>query len=90
MLIIVCLFGVGITLSTIFACGTHFSYWWVSAGAELKAHCIDTQMLTYAQSISNFIIDVIIIAIPIPLVWKLHLPLKRKLSVIAVFLTATV
>ncbi|KAI1416606.1 hypothetical protein F5Y13DRAFT_186223 [Hypoxylon sp. FL1857] len=70
MLTVVVVFGIGITFATIFACGTHFSYWWSSAGADLKAHCVDTQMLTYAQSVSDFIIDAIIIIMPIPLVWK--------------------
>jgi hypothetical protein len=88
MLVIVVMFGVGITFATIFACGTHVSYWWSSAGAELKDHCVNTQMLEYAQSVSDFIIDAIIILIPIPLVWRLKLSSKRKLGVIAVFLTA--
>jgi hypothetical protein len=68
MLVIVFMFGFGISFGLIFACGTHFSYWWASAGAELKAHCIDTQMLTYAHSVSDFFIDIIIVVIPIPLV----------------------
>lgn len=80
----------GVTFATIFACGTHFSYWWSSAGAELKAHCINTQTLGYAQSVSDFIIDVLIVTIPIPPIWRLHLSLKRKLGVVAVFLTAGV
>ncbi|KAI0181178.1 hypothetical protein GGR52DRAFT_523153 [Hypoxylon sp. FL1284] len=90
MLIIVAMFGISVSMGTTFACGTHFSYWWSSAGADLQAHCIDTQMLTYAHSVSDFIIDVIIIMMPIPLVWKLHMSFQRKLGVIAVFLTAAV
>ncbi|KAI1404190.1 hypothetical protein F4819DRAFT_448227 [Hypoxylon fuscum] len=90
MLTVVVMFGIGITFATVFACGTHFSYWWSSAGADLKAHCVNTQMLTYAQSVSDFIIDVIIIVMPVPLVWKLHMSPQRKLGVIAVFLTAAV
>lgn len=90
MIAIVVMFGIGISFSVIFACGTHFSYWWSTAGTALKDHCIDTQMLSYAQSVSDFIIDVIILAIPIPLIWRLHLSTKRKLGVIAIFLTAGV
>lgn len=88
MLVAVVMFGIGVTFATIFACGTHFSYWWSSAGAELKEHCVNTQLLAYAQCVSDFIIDAIIILIPIPLVWRLQLSPKRKLGVIAVFLTA--
>ncbi|KAI1269175.1 hypothetical protein F5Y18DRAFT_373826 [Xylariaceae sp. FL1019] len=89
MLIIVTIFGVGITFAYIFACGTHFEYYWSTAGAEIREKCIDTQMLIYAQSVSDFIIDAIVILFPIPLVWKLHMKIKRKLAVTAVFLTAS-
>ncbi|CAG8981538.1 hypothetical protein HYALB_00013165 [Hymenoscyphus albidus] len=90
MIAIVVIFGISISFATIFACGTHVSYWWSTAGSALKEHCIDTQMLTYSHSVSDFLIDVIIIAIPIPLVWRLHLSTKRKIGVIAIFLTAVV
>ena len=90
MLAIIVIFGFGITFSIVFACGRDFHFWWSSAGADLKANCVDTQMLTYAHSVSDFIIDVIIIAIPIPPVWMLHMPTRRKLGVVAVFLTAGV
>ena len=89
MLVIVAMYGISVTFATIFACGTHVSIWWATAGAELKAKCIDTQMLTYAQSVSDFIIDAIILSIPVPLIWRLHLEPKKKLGVLAVFLTAS-
>ncbi|KAM7215551.1 hypothetical protein V8F06_009117 [Rhypophila decipiens] len=90
LLVIVALFGIGITLAHVFACGTQFHYWWSSAGADLRAHCADTQTLTYAHSVSGFIIDVLLMAIPIVPVWRMHLPLGRKLGVMAVFLTGGV
>ncbi|KAI0438430.1 hypothetical protein F4803DRAFT_534988 [Xylaria telfairii] len=89
MLVIVTLFGIGITFAYIFACGTHFNYYWSTAGAEVLEKCINTQILIYAQSVSDFIIDAIIILMPIPLIWKLHMKVKRKLAVTAIFLTAS-
>ncbi|KAI1430272.1 hypothetical protein F5Y12DRAFT_722938 [Xylaria sp. FL1777] len=89
MLVIVAMFGIGITFAFIFACGTHFEYYWSTAGAELLEKCINTQKLVYAQSVSDFIIDAIIILMPIAMVWKLHMKVQRKLAVIAIFLTAS-
>jgi hypothetical protein len=89
MLVIVAMYGISLTFATIFACGVHVDIWWASAGAALKERCINTQMLTYAQTVSDFIIDGIILVIPIPLIWRLHLEPQRKLGVIAVFLTAS-
>jgi hypothetical protein len=89
MLFIVAMYGIALTFAYIFACGAHVSIWWASAGAELKEKCIDTQMLTYAQSVSDFVIDAIILTIPVPLVWRLHLEPRRRLAVIGVFLTAS-
>ncbi|KAI0484190.1 hypothetical protein GGR56DRAFT_612722 [Xylariaceae sp. FL0804] len=90
MLVIVFLFGVCQTFPFVFACGTHFAYYWENSGSALVEHCIDTQILTYSQSVSDFIIDCIVILIPIPLVWRLHMPVKRKLGVTFVFLTASI
>ncbi|KAI1273563.1 hypothetical protein F5Y07DRAFT_376355 [Xylaria sp. FL0933] len=89
MLVVVSFFGVGFSLSWIFACRTHPEYIWSTAGEKILEKCIDTQMLLYAQAVSDFIIDALIILMPIPLVWRLHMKIKRKPAVLGVFLTAS-
>ncbi|KAI0110607.1 hypothetical protein F4776DRAFT_674776 [Hypoxylon sp. NC0597] len=49
-------------------------------------NCVDGLALWYAMAISDIIIDVIILVMPIPMVLKLQLPLKQKLGVLVMFL----
>lgn len=48
--------------------------------------CVNTVPLWYAGSISDIVIDFMILGMPIPAVWKLNLPVKQKLGVLAMFL----
>ncbi|ORY19203.1 hypothetical protein BCR34DRAFT_582383 [Clohesyomyces aquaticus] len=47
--------------------------------------CVNTLMLGYSYAISDFITDILVILIPIPFIWRLHLSTSRKLAVLAVF-----
>ncbi|KAF2113243.1 hypothetical protein BDV96DRAFT_119738 [Lophiotrema nucula] len=90
LMVLTGMWGIAFTFSVVFSCKTHFSYWWASAGAELRLYCIDTQMLMYGWVVSGFIMDCLILVIPVPLVWRLHLETKRKIGVIAIFLTGSI
>jgi hypothetical protein len=48
--------------------------------------CIDAIPMYLAQVYSDVIFDLLILIIPIPLVWKLQLPLRQKLAVLGIFL----
>jgi hypothetical protein len=48
--------------------------------------CIDAIPMYLSQVYSDVVLDVLILVIPIPLVWKLRLPLRQKLGVMAIFL----
>ncbi|GME28826.1 hypothetical protein F5883DRAFT_504563 [Neofusicoccum parvum] len=48
------------------------------------ANCIDKNILLMGPSVLNIITDVIILALPIPTVWSLQMPMRRKIAVIAV------
>ncbi|KAI0518513.1 hypothetical protein F5B22DRAFT_599503 [Xylaria bambusicola] len=50
------------------------------------ARCFVPIPLFYTGAISDTIVDVIILSIPVPLVWKLNLPTKQKISVSLIFL----
>ncbi|KAI0395496.1 hypothetical protein F5Y17DRAFT_192496 [Xylariaceae sp. FL0594] len=89
MLVIVTLFGIGTTFAYTFGCGSHFSYYWSTAGATILENCIDSQVLLLTQTVSDFAIDAIVILMPLPMVWGLQMKIKRKLAVSAIFLTAS-
>ncbi|KAI1124914.1 hypothetical protein F5Y10DRAFT_284705 [Nemania abortiva] len=70
-----------------FQCGTHFSALW--DGTYLQ-YCTLSFPVLYGLVISDFILDVWIILLPIPSILRLNTTLKRKLSIIGVFLFALV
>ncbi len=49
--------------------------------------CSDQAQVFYALSISDVLIDFIIITIPIPFVWRLQMPLRHKIAVTGIFLS---
>jgi hypothetical protein len=48
--------------------------------------CINAIPMYLAQVYSDVVLDVLILAIPIPLIWQLHLPTQQKLAVLGIFL----
>ena len=54
--------------------------------SDPRAHCFNAVPLFYALEISDFIIDVVILIIPWPCSWKLHLSTGQKFAVTGVFM----
>ncbi|KAI1646449.1 uncharacterized protein F4817DRAFT_365917 [Daldinia loculata] len=77
---------IGWTVSFFFA--NLFTCYPITPFIEFFYHndCVDGLALWYAMAISDIIIDVIILIMPIPMVLKLHLPWTQKLGVLAMFL----
>ncbi|MCJ1346583.1 hypothetical protein MMC31_004801, partial [Peltigera leucophlebia] len=44
-------------------------------------------VMTYVQGIFNIVSDFYVLVLPLPVVWKLQLPLRKKIAVSAVFMT---
>jgi len=53
---------------------------------EIPGHCLYYLPEFLGATISNIIIDVIILCAPLPFLWKLHIKRPRKAALIAVFL----
>ena len=51
-----------------------------------NAKCQDMEKAALGTGISNLILDVLFIALPIPAIWDLKLPKKIKVSLTAIFL----
>ena len=49
-------------------------------------YCINQLDLFYAGAASDVIIDIIVLAIPIPIVLKLHMATRLKIGLLGVFL----
>ncbi|KAI0391215.1 hypothetical protein F5Y17DRAFT_22339, partial [Xylariaceae sp. FL0594] len=70
-----------------FQCGTHFSALW---DGGYRRYCTISFPFLYGLVISDFLLDVWILGLPIPSILGLHTTLQKKLSIIAVFLVALV
>ncbi|KAI2784970.1 hypothetical protein F4815DRAFT_454957 [Daldinia loculata] len=68
-----------------FECGRNFWAIWNSQ-VEFQAHCSSNMKLILTLCITDFIADVFIICIPIPLVLRLQLSPRKKLGVCSLFL----
>ncbi|KAH8156209.1 hypothetical protein CIB48_g12038 [Xylaria polymorpha] len=62
--------------------------WGTTTG--IVENCVDTMHLVLSVCITGFILDLIIITTPIPLVWQLNLSLPKKISIVGVFLLGSV
>ncbi|KAF2245856.1 hypothetical protein BU26DRAFT_552887 [Trematosphaeria pertusa] len=67
----------------IFACVPREKIW----NPMLSGKCINTGATMITTSTINVVSDVVILVLPMLEVWKLHMPLRRKVAVAAIFAT---
>lgn len=67
MLAIAMVWTIAFFFSCLFECKTHFDYVW-STLLNLVTHCFDEEKFFEAYAISDVILDVLILAVPIPMV----------------------
>lgn len=68
----------------IFAC-TPINWFWDHE--PVTGHCpADIQKIFYVQVIPNIATDLMLLALPMPLIWRLQLPKAQKLALIGIFL----
>lgn len=51
----------------------------------VPGHCADQRMAYFFTAIINLLIDIGIVMLPMPLVWKLQMPIAKRIGVIAMF-----
>lgn len=49
----------------------------------------DLSLMSTAVSALNFASDLYILSLPLPVLWKLHLPTKRRVDLVAIFGTGS-
>ncbi|KAL8704394.1 MAG: hypothetical protein Q9225_008089 [Loekoesia sp. 1 TL-2023] len=67
------------------ACGTSIEANFDTLGA-LKERCVNTFDILIALAVSDVAVDLAILIMPIPLVLRLHMPLRRKIAILGVLL----
>lgn len=72
-------------LSTIFECHP-ISAAWTELESDKYFKCINLIKYFNALSISDALTDLIIMILPIPVIWRMQMPLRQKIAVVAVFI----
>ena len=62
---------------------------WTSFEIDYGSNCIQVQMFYQSLAFSDLIMDVIVLASPIPVVLSLRIPWRKKIAVIDVLLLGT-
>lgn len=86
-IIIIITWMVGYMMLTGLSCGTHFSALWGSQKAFSK-YCQTQHKFLLSFSISDFLLDLWILGLPMPKIWALHSTVRRKIAVTGAFLLA--
>ncbi|CAF9941805.1 hypothetical protein IMSHALPRED_002908, partial [Imshaugia aleurites] len=84
MIAMVTAWMIGYFFTILFICGTNFKAYWTTSTTEVD-NCLPTTPVHLGYAISDVITDVLTILLPIPEIWKLRLPTRRKFAITGVF-----
>ena len=84
-IIAVCLFYIACSIAFLILCLPRPGESWISPRFGARTALIIK--VSFAQGWFNLLSDLYILLLPLPVLWKLHMPLRKKLGVAAVFLT---
>ncbi|KAI1462014.1 hypothetical protein F4805DRAFT_191089 [Annulohypoxylon moriforme] len=92
LIVLISLWTVGFFFATLFECGLDFWVLWGtnSSAKNITSHCVKTQHLSLTFGATDFVTDVVIIGVPVPLIWRLSLSVTKKIAIISVFLLGAV
>ena len=61
---------------------------WIEAGLSSRCHK-QFIMIGYVRGPFNVLSDLYLLLLPLPAVWQLHLPLRKRLGIAGIFLTGS-
>lgn len=76
-------FGIGSVTAVLLQCLPLSALWDQKAAAH--AHCIQLVDFYYANAAINLTTDVFILLLPIHVLWGLHMPVRQRISLCALF-----
>ncbi|KAL4788075.1 hypothetical protein BJX76DRAFT_367792 [Aspergillus varians] len=68
---------------SIFQCRPIHAYW--DLDPQYPYHCLNDGAAVFSASVINIFTDILTTTLPMPLIWKLKLPTRQRLAVIAIF-----
>ena len=58
---------------------------WTMLVMDQAPYCIDIQPVAYTNSVTDFVFDLVVLGMPIPLLWSLKLSRRKKCAVGGMF-----
>lgn len=87
LITLICIWGVAFFFATLFECMPISEAWKSLYGTpEHSQYCYNYLPMFQATAVTNMIIDVLVLTVPIPLVWRLQMPIRQKIAVSGFFL----
>ena len=90
MIAIVAAWGIGFGSAMAGQCSPPDLFWRLFETEYIKHKCVNVQMLYQGLAISDLILDVFVLALPIPMVASLQLPWRTKIKVIDILMLGSV
>ena len=84
MCILIVLWSLSFCLSQAFQCGTHVEYLW-TPGLDVTK-CYNGTPWELSFGVSDILTDLMVLATPLPIIYKLQLSTARKLGLYTIFL----
>lgn len=78
------LWGIIAFFVLLFSCKP-ISYYWNKWDGEHEGSCLSHNKILLAHSTINIILDVAIVVLPMPVLFKLHMRLSKRIGVAAMF-----
>lgn len=79
---LIALWGVGIFLSCALQCRPLRGFW----DKGIEADCFDGNRFFIVNQVFNIIMDFVLLALPLPIIWRLHRSWREKLGLSGIFL----
>lgn len=71
--------------ATLFQCGLEWTWNWAPITLFLT-QCTNTLDMLTVFTATDVLTDFIIMFMPVPIIWKLNMPMRRKIGVISIFM----
>jgi amino acid permease len=77
-------FGIGNTFAMVFNC-TPISYLWTSWEGTTSGTCIDIRLFGFIRGGIEIALDLVILALPLPMLYRLQMSTRKKLQIMSMF-----
>lgn len=78
------LWGIGSFFAQVFSCSP-MSFYWNQWDGEHAGKCSNHNALLLAHAIINIVLDVVVIALPMPVLWKLQMSWEKRTGMCLMF-----